>query len=187
MFRESKIFNFKQPKWLNKYDLSISDYSPNSLINFVNDLAKRNILERTGGPFGAAIFDITNSKIVGIGVNLSTSISSIFHAEIVAILNAQKTLKVTSLSQTQNTYILVSSSMPCSMCLGAIFWSGISCIVSGASRQDVLNLGFDEGPDCNIQEECRKRNVTLIENINRKECMETLNLYKQLNGVIYNK
>ena len=41
---------------------------------------------------------------------------------------------------------LVTSCEPCSMCLGAITWSGIRGLACGARGSDAESIGFDEGP-----------------------------------------
>ena len=39
-------------------------------MGFAIELAKRNVEERTGGPFGAAVFEADGGKLVSVGVNL---------------------------------------------------------------------------------------------------------------------
>jgi tRNA(Arg) A34 adenosine deaminase TadA len=46
----------------------------------------------------------------------------------------------------QPSYDLVASTEPCSMCFGALPWSGIRHLVCGARNEDAAAAGFDEGP-----------------------------------------
>jgi tRNA(Arg) A34 adenosine deaminase TadA len=86
------------------------------------ELASRNVEHRTGGPFGAAIFEIDTWRIVGLGVNLvEPSNCSILHAEMVAIAMAQQTVGSYDLAAGGGVrHELATSTEPCAMCLGAI-------------------------------------------------------------------
>src|SRR3990172_1662000 len=55
--------------------------------------ARENVLRDTGGPFGAAVFDVASSRVVAVGVNLVVPQSnSTLHAEIGAFMMAQAAL-----------------------------------------------------------------------------------------------
>jgi tRNA(Arg) A34 adenosine deaminase TadA len=102
----------------------------------------------TGGPFGAAIFDRETNKLLAPGVNLVLfSGYSFAHAEMVAIMVAQQLVGDFDLGgEGQPSYELVASTEPCSMCFGALPWSGIRHLVCGARNEDAEAAGFDEGP-----------------------------------------
>lgn len=178
---------YNHPLWLKKEieEIVLSSINPEYLMLIANSIAALNVVKTTGGPFGAIVVDETKQQIVGYGVNTSLSNGSIFHAEITAIWDAQSKLKLVSFKNTKNKYSLVSSAAPCSMCLGAIFWSGIQKLIVGASRDDVQSIGFDEGPYCNISYECNARNIELIKNVNQEECLKTLELYNKMGGKMY--
>ena len=90
-------------------------------MRFVIELARQNIEHRTGGPFGAAIFETTSGKLLAPGVNLvEPAHCSIAHAEMVAIALAQQTRGSYDLGREGTICELVTSTEPCAMCLGAI-------------------------------------------------------------------
>ena len=105
--------------------------SVSSRMDLAISLAEENVSKKTGGPFAAVIFDMSTWEPVSAGVNLVTSENcSIFHAEMVAIMTAQKKLGCYDLSMaSQGKYELVTSTEPCAMCFGAVPWSGVSSIV----------------------------------------------------------
>lgn len=90
-------------------------------------LSQLNIEHRTGGPFGAGIFESKSGRLISAGVNLVESANcSLAHAEMVAIAVAQRVIGSYDLSGGKdNVYQLVTSTEPCAMCLGAIPWSGV--------------------------------------------------------------
>ena len=114
-------------------------------MGFVIGLARRNIAEGTGGPFGAGVFEIGSGRLVAPGVNLVTSANcSLAHAEMVAIGIAQQRLGTYDLSSGETAYELVTSTEPCAMCLGAIPWSGVRRVVCGARLSIRAVLGSRE-------------------------------------------
>ncbi|MDZ7725357.1 MAG: hypothetical protein U5R06_21690 [candidate division KSB1 bacterium] len=63
-------------------------------MGFVVDLARQNVEQGSGGPFGAAVFDCESGELVSAGVNLVTrSNLSVCHAEILALSAAQRRLR----------------------------------------------------------------------------------------------
>src|SRR4028118_642518 len=85
------------------------------------ELSRLNIRNGTGGPFGAAVFERETGRLLAPGVNLVVGSScSVFHAEMVAIMIAQKSLGNFDLGDARApAYELVTSTEPCAMCLGA--------------------------------------------------------------------
>ncbi|MBA3795573.1 MAG: nucleoside deaminase, partial [Rubrobacter sp.] len=60
-------------------------------MRFAVELSRLNVGYGTGGPFGAAIFERETGRLLAPGVNLVVgSGCSVFHAEMVAIMVAQK-------------------------------------------------------------------------------------------------
>lgn len=116
-------------------------------MGLVLDAAMRNIEAGGGGPFAAAVFEMDTGKLVSLGVNLVTSQGlSMLHAEMVAISLAQRKLGQYDLAEADPGGLeLISSAEPCAMCLGAIPWSGVKRVVSGAADAAVRAIGFDEG------------------------------------------
>jgi tRNA(Arg) A34 adenosine deaminase TadA len=157
-------------------------------MRFILRLARENVLKKSGGPFAAGIFDSTG-KIISAGINLvESNHCSIYHAEILAIALAQKTLGRYDISNAgSEQYELVSSTEPCAMCFGAIPWSGVRRLVCGARDEDARAIGFDEGPKLtNWKEELEKRNIRVYCDILRSEAVDVLNLYVQQGGTVYN-
>ena len=183
------IIQIDYPDWLKKsvrLDQSIN--SDEEKMRLALSLAKANVENNTGGPFGAAIFEINTGKLISVGINLVTwSNLSVLHAEIVAFLMAQKRVGRYSLSDAGD-YELFSSSEPCAMCLGATLWSGVKRIVFGASGKAAREIGFDEGPVFDKSWQYLK-NVGIIveEGLLAREAEKILKLYKDKGGIIYNR
>lgn len=158
-------------------------------------LADRNISQKTGGPFGAAIFEIESGKLVAPGVNLVVvGACSLAHAEIMAFMIAQQSLGTFDLgSPDLPTMELVTSAQPCIQCWGAVWWSGIKRLITGASCEQTEKLtGFDEGPvPPNWADLLRRRlpessRIEVIENMLSDEACAVLKRYKDMGGKIYN-
>ena len=182
--------NITLPCWVANDVNANAQYSTDEeKMGLVIKLAQRNVLEQTGGPFAAAIFDGKDHKIISLGVNyVIANHCSISHAEILAIMFAEEKLQHYRLDgPPAEELILVSSAQPCLMCLGAIMWSGIKQLIYGASHDDVINhVGFDEGPlPANWQQECEDRDIEIIPDVLADEAIKVLKLYKENGGIIY--
>jgi len=150
-------------------------------------LAMRNIEERTGGPFGAAIFD-GEGHVVAAGVNVVLAQHcSAAHAEIVAFSAAQARLQRSRLNEDGRRYVLATSAQPCAMCYGASFWAGIDEILIGAQSSDVADLTeFDEGPlPSDWIGEFAKRGIAVCRDIRREEARAVFRRYAELGGARY--
>lgn len=151
-------------------------------------LARKTIEHKTGGPFGAGIFEAQTGRLVSAGVNLVTSSNcSLAHAEMVAIGLAQQRLGTYDLSQGETGYELVTSTEPCAMCLGAIPWSGVRRVVCGARGQDACAIGFDEGakPSDWIQS-LQRRGIEVVCDVLGDNARAVLQQYLTEGGPIYN-
>ncbi|MFC1761002.1 nucleoside deaminase [Planctomycetota bacterium] len=152
-------------------------------------LAHENIQQKTGGPFGAAVFERDSGRLVALGMNLVLNQQcSAAHAEILALTGAQRHLGQASLApeRTGQHFQLVTSVAPCAMCLGALPWSGITSLVCGARGEDAEAIGFDEGSKPqNWQESLRKRNIEVIEDVQREEARSVLTDYSAAGGPLY--
>ncbi len=153
------------------------------------NLALENVLQSGGGPFGAAIFDSQTGKILSVGVNQVLRLNnSCLHAEVVAIMIAQASLKSYSLKFSgAPQYELFTSCEPCCMCLGAVLWSGVSRVVCGATKDDASRIGFDEGPVYESSYKyLRDRGIEINRGLMREEAVKAFDLYKERDGIIYN-
>lgn len=151
-------------------------------------LARENVLRRTGGPFGAAVFDDAG-RLVGVGTNGVVRLNnSSAHAEIVALAMAQAAVgSFTLQSDGTPRHELVSSCEPCAMCLGATLWSGVTRVVFSATREDATRSGFDEGPVfADSYRYLEDRGITIERGRLRSEGAAVLELYLKQGGPIYN-
>ena len=152
------------------------------------NLASRNVEEETGGPFGAAIFDDSDGRLISLGVNRVVPLcNSTAHAEMMAFMLAQHRLGSFRLDRTENNFVLATSAQPCAMCFGACPWSGIKRIIVAARRVDVESLTeFDEGPmPANWIEELGQRGIRVTRDILRPEACEILLRYGNKKGTHY--
>lgn len=158
-------------------------------MKFVIDLSKLNVERGTGGPFGAAVFDMESDRLVSVGVNLVSSLNcSVFHAEIVAIMEAQRIVGSYDLGGGNVPAMeLVASTEPCAMCFGAVPWSGVRRLVCGARDGDARAIGFDEGPKMSSWiSALESRGIEVFHDICREEAVHVLKKYDQMGGEIYN-
>lgn len=174
------------PSWLDKYFTSTTFSTPEEKMELAITLARENLVQDTGGPFGAAIFDARTGQLISLGVNLVTSTNcSPLHAEIVAFLLAHKKLghfhlnKITSVE-------LYSSSEPCAMCLGACLWAGIDKVVFGAPASMAREIGFDEGPIFpQSWEYLKNKGIEVQGPFLAEQAGAVLKTYKQAQKIIY--
>ncbi len=157
-------------------------------MRLVIGLAQANIEHATGGPFGAAVFEVTSGRVVGVGVNLvETANCSIAHAELLAIALAQQETGHYDLGAGPGAYELVTSTEPCAMCLGAIPWSGVRRLVCGARGADACEIGFDEGAKpADWADELHQRGIEVLRDVLREEARVVLRQYADAGGRIYN-
>jgi tRNA(Arg) A34 adenosine deaminase TadA len=151
-------------------------------------LARKNVETRTGGPFGAAVFERSSGKLVAGGVNLVLPMkNSMLHAEVVALMLAESRLQAFTLGiESGAEHELVTSCEPCAMCLGAIHWSGVNSVVTGATKQDAEETRFEEGPVFpESYHYLEQRGVTIMREVLREEARAVLQLYATMSGEIY--
>lgn len=152
-------------------------------------LARENVERNTGGPFGAAVFEAESGRLISVGMNRVVPLkNSVLHAEMVAFMTAQARVGSHSLgSDTLAAHELVSSCDPCAMCLGAILWSGVMRVVTGAHREDATLLNFDEGPVFpQSYRYIEERGVEIVRGVLRAEAKAVLKMYRDRGGLIYN-
>jgi len=186
--------NISIPTWLTDImQASNRSYATaQARMQFTVSLAKHNIEHGTGGPFGAAIFDMESQQLMSVGVNLVVSSHcSMAHAEMIAISMAQLKLQHFDLAalhqQTGQRFELVTSCEPCAMCFGAIPWSGIKHLICGARDEDARAIGFDEGPKMNDWKQAlEQRGISVETDVCRKRAIDVLQQYASEGGAIYN-
>ena len=163
--------------------------SDDERMEFVLTLARENVERRTGGSFGAAVFERDSGVLVSVGVNcVIPQQASLAHAEVMAILFAQRRLGTFDLGgEGVPPHELVTSAQMCAMCYGATLWSGVRRVVCGATRDDVATiLGFDEGPLSGAWvKELEQREIAVRQGVLRDEAQTVLRRYAELQGVLY--
>lgn len=184
-------FEMELPAWVADFLPSGDEVYPTEeeRMKLVISLARMNIEKKTGGPFGAAIFDMESDKLIAPGVNLVMSSNcSVLHAEIVAIMIAQRITGYFDLGgEGIPSCELVTSTEPCAMCLGAVPWSGVSRLVCGARGDDAAMIGFDEGTKpAYWQHALESRGIEVVRDIYRSEAARVLRDYQAAGGLIYN-
>jgi tRNA(Arg) A34 adenosine deaminase TadA len=176
------------PGWIQEYcgDPERAYPDAGERLRLVVELARRNVEHDTGGPFGAAVFDLSSFHLVAAGVNRVIPEScSVAHAETMAIMLAQKRLGTFDL-RSAGDFELATSAEPCAMCYGALPWSGIRRLAYGATREDVQSIGFDEGDKpADWAQALEARGIEVVPALLRAEAREALEQYRRRDGTIY--
>lgn len=179
------------PPWAVEREHSASDLaSDEDRMRLAIELARLNVETESGGPFGAVIVESDRGRVVAVGVNSVVRLrNSALHAEMVAFMRAQSRFRTYSLAAPGvPSCTLYASCDPCAMCLGATLWSGVTRIVCGASRDDALALGFEEGPVFpDSWTYLEHRGVSVTRGVLRDPARAVLEQYRQRGGVIYNR
>ncbi|MBV5261439.1 nucleoside deaminase [Synechococcus moorigangaii CMS01] len=190
MYSQPPTIQFYLPQWLQAYSAQYQPtQSDRQKMQFVVGAARENIIQKTGGPFGAGIFAIETGELIALGVNLVTTENlSFLHAEMVAMAIAQRQFNQYNLSaQNLPALELVTSTEPCAMCLGGIHWSGLKRVVSGARGADAEAIGFDEGPKPqHWQTALEQRGITVKAEVELPLAQAVLQFYQGQQGPIYN-
>ena len=158
-------------------------------MRFVIRLALANVTAKTGGPFGAAVFETNTGRLIAVGVNVVEPANcSLAHAEMVALANAHQSLRRSDLGAPGIPKLeLVTSCEPCAMCYGAILWSGICKVVCSARENDALAIGFDEAPKPkNWVAVLERRGISVVQDVCRSEAIAVFRRYQETGGHIYN-
>ena len=73
------------------------------------------------------------------------------------------------------------------MCLGAIPWSGVKRVVSGATAADAEAAGFDEGSKPEPWTDAlTSRGITVTTDVERQASTTVFDAYVAAGGIIYN-
>ena len=103
------------------------------------ELSHKAMDEGTGPPFGAVI--VRDGQVIAEGCNNSfTTNDPTAHAEVVAIRRACEAAG----SRFLEGCVIYSSSEPCPMCLGAIYWAGMARVYYANDRTTAAAAGFDD-------------------------------------------
>jgi len=190
MTRQTSEIHIELPDWLPGFASGPAAIaSIDERMAFVIAAARANARAGTGGPFGAAVFEVETGRLVALGVNLVLHANlSVLHAEIVALTLAQRALGTYDLGRAGlPRHELVTSAEPCAMCYGAILWSGITRLVCGARSEDARRIGFDEGPEqIDWASALAQRGIEVRYGVRRDDAAAVLAEYARGGGRIYN-
>lgn len=184
--------NLQLPAWLDAFAAEAEGHTYNDVprrMRLAIELARRNVEAGTGGPFGAAVFEVESGRLLAAGVNLVVAAGcSLLHAEVVALTLAQQRFGHYALGgEGFPACELVTSAEPCAMCFGAVLWAGVKGLVCAARREDVERLGFDEGPKpSDWPDEMQRRGIAVTRDVCRAEAVAVLERYAATGGLIYN-
>jgi Cytosine/adenosine deaminases len=151
------------------------------------DLARRNVENATGGPFGAAVFT-ADGQLVSVGVNrVLPQNCSVAHAEMMAYMLAQARAQRSRLNENGERFVLATSAQPCCQCYGATFWAGVDELLIGARSEDVEELTeFGEDPlPADWIGELEACGIAVRRDILRDEARAVLLRYRELGGRSY--
>ena len=111
--------------------------SKKNSLNYLNQTFQlaQDSVKNGNHPFGAVL--VHSNKVVCKAENEVNTLNDVTaHAELRLVQKAQKILTRKELSES----ILYSSTEPCAMCSGAIYWSGIKKVIYGCSTKDLFNI-----------------------------------------------
>ncbi len=149
-----------------------------------------NVEHDTGGPFAAGVFERDSGRLVVIGVNRVVPLNcSSAHAEIVALMHAQKILGTFDLGGPgMPVYQLVVNWRPCAMCFGSLPWSGIRSLVVAGSGPELEEItGFDEGPiHPEWRSELEKRGITVQDGVLTEAACDVFRYFRDSGALVYN-
>ena len=185
------------PAWVDDEVMDSPEYfdSDEEKMAFVIRLSLRNVMEQTGGPFGAAVFERDSGRLVAPGVNVVVDSRTLLaHAEAMAFMLAQQDVESFDLGASELPSMeIFASSQPCIQCYGMTWWSGVQRLVIGARAADVERItGFAEGPlpeDWVKKLEKREAPLAPIEvrqDLLVKDACEVLEMYRDTGGFVYN-
>lgn len=182
----STTVRFELPPWIStECDLETPRRTDEERMLLAIELARRNV-EHGGGPFGAVVFERDTGVVIAPGMNLVIpQACSLLHAEIVALMFAQASVKSYTLAGANCE--LFASSEPCVQCLGACHWAGLSRLVCGAPVELAEAAGFDEGPrDVAWKEQLAARGTPVVTGLYASAAGDVLVHYAAQGGFRYN-
>ena len=108
-----------------------------NFLNMAIELARKNVTDQHGRPFGAVI--VKDGKVLATGVNdIGKTNDPTDHAELSAIRKASQLLK----SPRLDGCVVYASGNPCPMCLSAMYMTGIKEVYFAYSNQEGEPFGL---------------------------------------------
>ncbi|KFE63743.1 nucleoside deaminase [Hyalangium minutum] len=184
--------NAQLPDWLVKELHTYNTPLPTAeaRVRLTHTLAARNYKEGNGGPFAALVVAPATGELVSIGVNvvLSSGLSSV-HAEVMALSLAQTRLGTWDLGSAGGRELeLVVNWRPCTMCYGALIWSGVKhLLIAGDGPECEALTGFDEGPmPADWRAALEARGIRVSSGVLRDEAIAVFAEYGRSGATVYN-
>jgi tRNA(Arg) A34 adenosine deaminase TadA len=184
--------NLSLPDWMAAQLLDLPLHIPSILeqMALVIHLSQLNFEYDTGGPFAAGVFEVESGRMVSLGVNRVVPLHcSSAHAEVMALSLAQHHLATFDLGGPGlPDHRLVVNWRPCTMCFGAVLWSGVRELVIAGSGPELESLtDFDEGPiHPEWRAELHKRGIHFTEGVRREEAVAVFRAFGASNRLVYN-
>lgn len=173
------------PAWLERANAQARQFADDATaMRYLAAMAERNI-DDGGGPFAAAVVD-AKGHMIALGTNrVVPDAASMLHAEMLALLLAQRRLGTHDLSAV-GRFTLYTTCAPCAMCFGALPFAGIARLVCGARSADAIAIGFDEGSKPRTwRQTLRTRGIQVACDVERAVAVAVLQRYRNGGGVIY--
>jgi tRNA(Arg) A34 adenosine deaminase TadA len=108
--------------------------------------------EHGNHPFGALLVDATGAVVLIAENSVVTQADVTGHAETNLVRLASGRFPPGELA----TMVLYSSTEPCAMCSGAIFWSGIGGVVYALAEAELYDLTGDDVANLTMRLPCRE-------------------------------
>jgi tRNA(Arg) A34 adenosine deaminase TadA len=185
-------FALAMPAWFEQEAAELPDAfaTVDERMAVVNRMARRNVDERTGGPFAAGVFEQASGRVVALGVNRVVPEGiSCAHAETMALSLAQVALGTWDLGRHDlPAHQLVVNWRPCAMCFGSVLWSGVAHLVIAGEGELVEEItGFDEGPIHPAwRDELAARGIDLTVGVGHDDAVATFEAYRASGAPVYN-
>jgi tRNA(Arg) A34 adenosine deaminase TadA len=185
-------FTLAMPEWFDDEAAALPDTLATvaERMAVVHRMARRNVDERTGGPFAAGVFEQASGRVVALGVNRVVPEGiSCAHAETMALSLAQTALGTWDLGGPDlPAHQLVVNWRPCAMCFGSVLWSGVAELVVAGEGPLVEEItGFDEGPiHPEWREQLAARGIALQVGVGHDDAVATFEAYRASGAPVYN-
>lgn len=140
-------------------------------------LAVENVRSGRGGPFAALV--VRDGKVIASGTNQVAAMNDpTAHAEVMAIRQACAALGSFQLTDCD----IYTTSEPCPMCLGAIYWARPARVYYGATAGDAAEAGFDDAFIYRqIEQHPEERNIPFTSML-REEALECFRVWQSTPG-----
>jgi tRNA(Arg) A34 adenosine deaminase TadA len=115
------------------------------------ELARRS-REKGNHPFGSLLVDTTGEVVLEAENTVVTGNDVTAHAELNLVRTASARFDVEALGAST----LYTSTEPCAMCSGAIFWSGIGRVVFALSSEQLMSIVRDDSGSFTLTLSCRE-------------------------------